>query len=510
MPSDSEEKTTEQPAAAKPAAGKAAGDQAPTAVAASGQTAWQRSPGRRFSVHLMIAVATLLTILAVLANWTRQQLLNTDQWTKSSSELIANPAIRSELATYLVDQLYNNVDVPAAIKTVLPKELQPLAPVAAAGARNLITKGANAALKQPAIQSIWTDANRLAHEQLVTILDGGNATISTQNGDVTIDLGLVLNRIVSSVGLPGTLTNQLPPGAAQVTVVQSKDLQQLQQATQALKTSSVLFSVLAFLLFVGAVALAAGRRAGTLIEAGIGLIIAGVAVVLIRNAGGDAIVNALVTDLTIKPAATAAWNIESTLLSQLATQAIVVGVMLIIAGLLGGPTKAAKAARGWLAPVINRYPEATFAGVGLLILLFLIWAPIPAASRPSFIIIFIILVMLGTYMLRRETLRDFPDVGAPSGDAMRAGTQKIGAAFSRAGAAVKQTTTKAADEVRSMTRSSGDKTTPTGDVESQRIAKLERLVALRDGGALTDSEFAAEKAKILSDNASEQPTQTNG
>ncbi|MSX02059.1 MAG: hypothetical protein F2813_02750 [Actinobacteria bacterium] len=38
---------------------------------------------------------------------------------------------------------------------------------------------------------------------------------------------------------------------------------------------------------------------------------------------------------------------------------------------------------------------------------------------------------------------------------------------------------------------------PGGDKESQKMAKLERLVALRDGGALTDEEFAAEKQKIL-------------
>jgi hypothetical protein len=32
-----------------------------------------------------------------------------------------------------------------------------------------------------------------------------------------------------------------------------------------------------------------------------------------------------------------------------------------------------------------------------------------------------------------------------------------------------------------------------------RIAQLERLAALHDSGALTEAEFAAEKAKILGD-----------
>ena len=119
MSSDSEAKTTEQPAI-----GKASSDEAPTVVKPSGETPWQRSRGRRISVHLLVVLATLLTILAVFANWTRQQLLDTNQWTKASSELIANPVIRDQVALYLVDQLYTNVDVPAQIKSVLPKDLQ--------------------------------------------------------------------------------------------------------------------------------------------------------------------------------------------------------------------------------------------------------------------------------------------------------------------------------------------------------------------------------------------------
>jgi len=490
MTSDSEDKTTEQPPRAKPAS-----EDPPTVVTPSGETPWQRSRGRRISVHLLVILATLFTIVAVFANWTRQQLLDTNQWTKASSELIANPVIRDQIAIYLVDQLYTNVDVQAEIKSVLPEALQPLAPVAAAGARDLITQAANAALEQPAVQSVWTDANKLAHQQLVQVIDGGNSYVTTTNGDITVNLGLILNKVAANVGLPSNIVAKIPANAGQVTVVQSNDLKQIQQAAKALRASSLIFSILAFLLFVFAVALAAGRRANTLVEVGSGLIFAGLALVLLRGAVGDTIVTSLVTDVSIQPAATAAWNIESTLLEQLATQVIVVGAMLIIAGLLGGPTRASKAVRGWLAPVLNGYPEASYVGVALLVLLFLIWSPIPAASRASFIIIFIILVFLGLYMLRRETLREFPGatVGG-GGDSLRAGTAKIGAAFSRAGAAVKETTSKAAADVKQKTASHSKS---SGGGESQRMADLERLVSLRDSGALSDEEFAAEKAKIL-------------
>ena len=492
MSSDSEAKTTEQKTTAN-----SAPDEAPTAVQPSGETPWQRSGGRRITVHVMIALATLFTIVAVFANWTRQQLLDTNAWTKASAELIANPVIRDQVAIYLVDQLYTNVDVPAEIKTVLPKELQPLAPVAAAGARNLITKAANAALEQPAVQSVWTEANKLAHEQFVTAMNGGTSFISTTNGDVTINLGGILTKISTSLGLPSSVTAKIPPGAGEITVIQSQELKQAQQITRALKTSSVVFSVLAFLLFVAAVALAAGARATRLVEVGVGLVLAALAVVVLRSAVGDQVVSSLVTDVSLRPAVSATWDIETSLLAQIATQVAVVGAMLIIAGLLGGPTQAAHKVRGFIAPVVNRFGGACYAVVGLLVLGFLIWAPIPAASRPSFIVVFIILIFFGFYSLRRETLADFPDASIANGHPVHDAGARIGAAFSRAGASVKETTSRAAADVRTRSKEVVDKTMPGGDKESQKMAKLERLVALRDGGALTDEEFAAEKQKIL-------------
>src|SRR3954462_11715441 len=89
--------------------------------------------GRRITPTGLVVVASLLAFVAIFAIWANRQLLNTDNWTRSSSQLLANPVIRNQVADYLVDQLYSNVDVQGQLRSARPPRLQPLAGPAAGG-----------------------------------------------------------------------------------------------------------------------------------------------------------------------------------------------------------------------------------------------------------------------------------------------------------------------------------------------------------------------------------------
>ena len=97
-----------------------------------------RKPRRRGLALALILVATVLAFAAILALWVNRQVLNTDNWTKASSQMLESPAVQSQLSAYLVDQLYANVDVEAQIREALPPRLQPLAAPAAGVLRDRI------------------------------------------------------------------------------------------------------------------------------------------------------------------------------------------------------------------------------------------------------------------------------------------------------------------------------------------------------------------------------------
>ena len=64
-------------------------------------------PRRRLAIAL-VSLAPLLAFVAVLAIWVDRQALNTDNWTRSSSQMLENPTVRNRVAEYLVEQLYAN------------------------------------------------------------------------------------------------------------------------------------------------------------------------------------------------------------------------------------------------------------------------------------------------------------------------------------------------------------------------------------------------------------------
>src|SRR3954454_15072725 len=99
---------------------------------------------RRSIALAMVVVASVLAFASLPAIWLNRQLLNTDNYTKTSSELLADPVIRDQVAVYLVDQLYQNVDVAGELRSALPAQLQPLAGTAASGVQTTTERAADA------------------------------------------------------------------------------------------------------------------------------------------------------------------------------------------------------------------------------------------------------------------------------------------------------------------------------------------------------------------------------
>jgi hypothetical protein len=86
-----------------------------------------------------------------------------------------------------------------------------------------------------------------------------------------------------------------------------------------------------------------------------------------------------------------------------------IGVPVILAGLLAGPTRTATRLRRLMAPYLSDRPDITFGALALLLLLLFAWGPIVATRTLTGIAIVIVLAVFGTEMLRRQTALEFPD-----------------------------------------------------------------------------------------------------
>src|SRR5215204_6777997 len=122
------------------------------------------SRGRRRVVRGLVILGSLLAFLSVFAIWTERQALNTDDWVDTSGRLIQNSTIREAVGDYLVDQLYENVDVEEELSDILPGETKDLAGPISGGLRQVAGDGANRVLETSTAQELWKGANRSAHE----------------------------------------------------------------------------------------------------------------------------------------------------------------------------------------------------------------------------------------------------------------------------------------------------------------------------------------------------------
>ncbi len=108
--------------------------------------------GRRALPITLVVIATITLLVGSFAIWAKRQLLETDTWVDTSTELLADTAIQEALASFLVASLYNNVDVEAELAAKLPPQVQPLAGPISGGLRQLADEVAKKALAQPQVQ----------------------------------------------------------------------------------------------------------------------------------------------------------------------------------------------------------------------------------------------------------------------------------------------------------------------------------------------------------------------
>lgn len=446
-----------------------------------------------FGISAMLVIATIATLLAFLSIWANRQLLNTDQWTETSTELLERPAVRDALANYLVDQLFTNVDVQGELEEGLPPAIAGLAGPITGGLRQLALKGAETALEQPVVQAAWKDANRISHEQLLNILNGGSAEISTANGTVTIDTRALLKNVAQQVGVPTSLVDKLPPNVGELEVLQSSELKTAQNASKAVKGMVWVFSILALVLYISAIWLASGRRRSAVRWTGVSFASVGLMMLLIDGLGRGPIVDALSSTSAVIPAVIDIYDVSTELLHAMAVSTFVSGVLVIIASILAGPSKVAVGFRRGVAPFLNHYLPAAAVFAALLFLLVVWWSPTNGFRTIAGLSLNLLLAVSGFVALTLMTRKEFPDAEAPD--------------FAGIGDWGRERWEKTEDWAHGLTwnrHDAGDAPTvedTAAKPEGDSLAEIERLQSLRERGALTDEEFAAQKRKLLGDDA---------
>jgi hypothetical protein len=436
----------------------------PSPAAEPAETA-EAGPSRRRVIlaRALTVLAILLVVISVLANFVKREALDSSRFRDTSRALIADETIRNQLGQTLVDQLYANVDVAAALQQQLPPNLKRLSGPIAGATRDVADRSARRLLERPRVQGAFVNAASTAQRQFIAVLNGDTRRLETTGGKVVLDVRPLVLQLGDRLSFIPDLSQRIPENKAKITILQSNQLKTAQNATKALRFTANWIWVLALAVAAAAVWLVRGRRRHEVRALAIGLLISGVLILFVQTMVGRYLVDHLVKSDSVRPAVARAYAIVTDLLRGAGWTAVILAVIAFFGIWLSGPKPRAVATRRALSPYLRR-PEIAYGALVVGYLLLLWWRPTPQFGFWLNVTVYFALAVLGLEVLRRQVAREFPDT-EPRG-LLETARDIIGRRPGRA------------------------KTTdPAGE--------LERLALLRAEGALDDAEFTAAKAQIL-------------
>jgi len=416
---------------------------------------------RRIGVTTLVVLGALCIFISTLSIWIRDVALDPDEWANTSSQVLQSEDVRNVLSVYIVDQTFATSDAEARLEETLPERLKPLAGPLSAQLRGVAYDAVARALERPRVQELWRSANRAVNAQLVDLLEGNTERLQLTNGAVVLNLDQIVANVTGRVGAGEGAATALEGHIQPIVLLESDQLSSAQKAVKWLKALSFWPFILGVLLWAGAVYLAAGRRRPTVRNIAWSLVIMGLLILAIRRIVGHAVIDSLVEAESVRAAASDVWTVLTSLLAQSAVAGIFVGLVTVLAMWFSGPGRRATAGRRWLAPAFRDHPVIVHGTLAVVLLLFLAWGPAGTPRRFLAVVILVILAFVGLEILRRQTVREFPDAVAKY-DLNPFGSRGGGGAGAASG----------------------------------HVASLEKLAALHESGALTDEEYRAEKALL--------------
>ncbi len=370
----------------------------------------EAGPGRAHAVvvPILIVLAAIILLVTAVNVWVDRAALNTDNWVDASDELLAEPVVREAIAVYVVDQLYTNVDVAAELTDALPGDFSRLSSVLATALRNPATDAVDRLLSTDQLAEVWSNANRVAHETIVRILedDARVEALSTADGVVTLEVRQVVVQLADTIGLPSSLIDRIPEDAGQITIIESSKLEDLQSAVAFVQWASWLLFILVVVLYAVAIFLADGWRRVATRGVGLSILIVGLLVLAGLRFGGDILLDSVVEKESNRGVAEAVWQIGSELLKDLGRHIAAIGALIVVGAFLAGPTRIATTIRRFIAPAFVGSSGTRWAIGAAVFLVMVLWAPLPALSTWIGILVFAGILAACIEGLRRLCLAD--------------------------------------------------------------------------------------------------------
>lgn len=320
--------------------------------------------GMRRALSIGFAVLACIAIVAAsIAWWTSRTLLDTDEWVATAAPIVEDPSVTEAMSRRITEQLFIAIDAPALLEDALPPRASVLATPLSNAVEGFMRDQVRSLLQTQEFVTIWTEANRFAHTQIVAVLrEEEDGVLTAQDGRVVLNLLPAVNAALAQIeteasGLLGrdvtlptigggelpevartkiedALNVSLPTDFGEITLVQSDQLEEAQDAVQTFDRSVLALLILAPILVALALWISPKRRR-TLIAIAVGSMLGLVIVRRLSMWGSNEVVAAAKPEN--RAAARAIIDQLGAGLFTLTAALIVIGLITVIAAVITAP-----------------------------------------------------------------------------------------------------------------------------------------------------------------------------
>lgn len=318
-----------------------------------------RHPSRTAAAVVLIILGALLAPVGVVAAWAERTLTDTDRYVATVGPLADDPTVQSALSGRLTEVVMTRIDVSGLLQSVADglteRDVAPRAAAAlplleaplAGGVESFVRRAAESVVQSEEFESTWVQANRVAHEQLVGVMQGsgGDVVQVGQGGQLTIQLAGMVDLLKDRLVDRGfTLAENLPTINATFTIMETSQLVEVRNRySQVVALGSWLPWLV--LVLLGAGVLVAARHLRTLVVAGLALVVA-----MLVLAVGLAIARGLYLDAlsgrVLRPDAAEVVFDQLVMFLRVTLRTVgVLGLVVALAAYLGGSSASAQGLR---------------------------------------------------------------------------------------------------------------------------------------------------------------------
>ncbi|WP_234443768.1 hypothetical protein [Streptomyces sp. NRRL B-24484] len=236
---------------------------------------------------VLIVIASLLSILSVMAVWTANFVGDTDRYVQTVAPLATEPDVQDAITNRVTTVVLDQIDVNALVKQLsdtaaqqgVPENLSNLignlsGPIKS-GLTDLVSSTVHKVVTSDQFATLWVDANRLIHSTLDKALTGkGGGTVKLENNQVSIDLAPVIAKVKTQLVDSGlSVASKIPDVHTNFVIFSSKDVGKIRTYFRLLEIMGNWLPILTVIVAAGGVFLAVNRRRA-LIGAAIGIALA--------------------------------------------------------------------------------------------------------------------------------------------------------------------------------------------------------------------------------------------